>query len=277
VGGPPGQSNYLNAAAIIETENSPQAMLAQLQHIEMQLGRERRERWGERTLDLDLLLHDQCVLHSPSLVVPHPRLPFRRFVLTPAAEIAGDLTHPTTGFSIRELLSRLADRPIHVSVVAFGASKIARDAAGQVGGCLLQRPEKQQGGSTSPTETLEFLRQGVHDWEAAVSTGARAVISDFWLGEIWWELDQSATGGQEIQAAWRDAPRRLVAPHMVVWLEPASEQEARALNRPRRIVFQPRQFPVFTIHGSAAHAPLTEFAVTDVAVTEITAAVEAMQ
>lgn len=110
VGGPPGQGTFLNAAGVVATDRSPPELLAVLRDIELQLGRERVECWGPRTIDLDLLLYDQQVIHSPDLTVPHPRMHERRFVLAPAAEIAGDLRHPVQGATIDELLAGLPPR-----------------------------------------------------------------------------------------------------------------------------------------------------------------------
>jgi pantoate--beta-alanine ligase len=107
VGGPSGQANYLNGAAVIATDRQPIQLLAVVQDIESQLGRERAEICGPRTVDLDLLLYDQQVIHTAELTVPHPRMHERRFVLAPAAEIAGDLRHPALQATIDELLTRL--------------------------------------------------------------------------------------------------------------------------------------------------------------------------
>ena len=106
-GGPSGQAKFLNAAAVIETSLSPPELLGELLRIERKLGRVRDERWGPRTIDLDLLLYDQQIIHTAELEVPHPRLAERRFVLEQAAEIAADLRHPASGLPIRALLKNL--------------------------------------------------------------------------------------------------------------------------------------------------------------------------
>lgn len=108
VGGPAGQRKFLNAAALLETTIAPHELLAKLSEIENRLGRERSEHWGPRTIDLDLLLYGDAVIESPELVVPHPRLTQRRFVLDPAAEIAAEMVEPRSGRSIGALLADLA-------------------------------------------------------------------------------------------------------------------------------------------------------------------------
>jgi pantoate--beta-alanine ligase len=107
LGGPPGQANYLNAAAVAAFGGLPTELLAILRDVESHLGRERTEFWGPRTIDLDLLLFDQQVIHTPELTVPHPRMHERRFVLAPACEIASDLRHPVEKTTLDELLGRL--------------------------------------------------------------------------------------------------------------------------------------------------------------------------
>ena len=102
VGGPAGQPMYLNAAGIIQTSVSPMELLEILQNIETGFGRIRSERWGARTLDIDLLLYDNRVVRLPMLTIPHPEMLRRQFVLEPANEIAADWIHPLTNKTIRE-------------------------------------------------------------------------------------------------------------------------------------------------------------------------------
>jgi 2-amino-4-hydroxy-6-hydroxymethyldihydropteridine diphosphokinase len=82
-------------------------LLRILQRVEADLGRVRGERWGERTIDLDLLLYGDLVIDSPGLTLPHPRMHERRFVLEPLAEIEPRIVHPRFQQSVQELLSRL--------------------------------------------------------------------------------------------------------------------------------------------------------------------------
>lgn len=108
VGGPSGQGPYLNAAGRVRTMLRPHELLAVLLRIERELGRKRRERWGPRTIDLDLLLYEDQILDTPSLTLPHPRMHEREFVLGPLAEIAPDAMHPTMRLTIAEMLRRLS-------------------------------------------------------------------------------------------------------------------------------------------------------------------------
>ncbi|MEG5064999.1 2-amino-4-hydroxy-6-hydroxymethyldihydropteridine diphosphokinase [Microcoleus sp. B3-A4] len=101
--GPP-QPDYINACAILEVALQPEQLLAKLLEIERKFNRIRREKWGPRTLDLDLLLYDNLILETPTLTLPHPRMTERAFVLVPLAEIAPDWVHPVTKSAIVQLL-----------------------------------------------------------------------------------------------------------------------------------------------------------------------------
>ena len=107
VGGPAGQGDYLNAAMEIQTTLSPRELLNALLRIERDLGRERRERWGPRVIDLDLLLYDDLTMDEPGLTLPHPRMHERRFVLDPLADLAPNLVHPVLGKTVIALVQTL--------------------------------------------------------------------------------------------------------------------------------------------------------------------------
>lgn len=100
------QPRFLNAVAELRTDLRPRELLEQLLAIERELGRERsgEQRWGPRTIDLDLLLYGDEIIDEPGLTVPHPRLAERRFVLEPLAELSPGLELPD-GRRVRELLA----------------------------------------------------------------------------------------------------------------------------------------------------------------------------
>jgi 2-amino-4-hydroxy-6-hydroxymethyldihydropteridine diphosphokinase len=104
--GPVEQGRFVNGAALLETELSPRELLGRLLAIEGRLGRVRNERFGPRTIDLDLLIYGDAVVDEPGLTVPHPRLHERRFALEPLADLAPDLVVPGRG-PISVLLAEL--------------------------------------------------------------------------------------------------------------------------------------------------------------------------
>jgi len=112
VGGPP-QGPYLNAAALLETVMGPRPLLAACLELERAGGRVRREKWGPRLLDLDLLLYGDAVIDAPGLRVPHPRMTERRFVLAPLAEVWPDVVVPGHG-PVGDLLGSVADQQAEV-------------------------------------------------------------------------------------------------------------------------------------------------------------------
>ncbi|MEG1727835.1 MAG: 2-amino-4-hydroxy-6-hydroxymethyldihydropteridine diphosphokinase [Acidaminococcaceae bacterium] len=101
------QPNFLNSAVKIATVLPAEQLLATLLGIEQEMGRVRKRHWGERNIDLDLLLYDQMVINTEKLVLPHPELQNRSFVLEPLAEIAGAVIHPVFQITISELLHNL--------------------------------------------------------------------------------------------------------------------------------------------------------------------------
>lgn len=104
--GPP-QPDYINGCAVLGVQLTPQELLETLLRIEAQLGRVRQERWGPRTVDLDLLLFDDLILETPTLQLPHPRMKERAFVLVPLAEIAPNWIEPVSGKVIAQLVQRV--------------------------------------------------------------------------------------------------------------------------------------------------------------------------
>lgn len=121
VGGPPDQATYLNAVVSLnprEVFRDPEALLRALLALEKSQGRVRLERWGPRTLDLDLLSYGR-VVNSPTLTLPHPRMWERVFVLEPLCEVAPDFRHPTTGLPVCEFLTRMDRSGVHKTAISW--------------------------------------------------------------------------------------------------------------------------------------------------------------
>ena len=110
------QPSFLNMVIKAETELEPEQLLQYLKELETELGREQSFHWGPRLIDLDILFYDDLVLDSPPLIIPHPRLHERAFVLVPLMDLAPELIHPVFKKSVRELIAEVNTQ----GIVRFG-------------------------------------------------------------------------------------------------------------------------------------------------------------
>ena len=108
------QAPFLNQVVIVDTHLSPVNLLKVIHNIEHQLGRIRKEKWGARIIDIDILYYDSDIISLPELTIPHPEIKNRRFTLTPLEEIAPEFIDPSTRFTVQEMLERCKDHS-HVS------------------------------------------------------------------------------------------------------------------------------------------------------------------
>ncbi|HEY7338557.1 MAG TPA: 2-amino-4-hydroxy-6-hydroxymethyldihydropteridine diphosphokinase [Bryobacteraceae bacterium] len=109
----PDQPWFLNQIVEVETSLFPKQLLARLQKIEIGMGRVRVQEKGPRTIDIDILLYGNAIVSTPGLEIPHPRLPDRRFVLEPLAELAPEFRHPRTRQTVREMLAAVRHQKVH--------------------------------------------------------------------------------------------------------------------------------------------------------------------
>jgi 2-amino-4-hydroxy-6-hydroxymethyldihydropteridine diphosphokinase len=214
VGGPPDQGSFLNGAALLETALAPLSLATLLWEIETQFGRVRRHRWGPRTLDLDLLLYDQAVIETPLLVIPHPRMAWRRFVLEPAAEIAPSMVHPTIGWSVARLLEHMNTALPYVALCGPTATAKGRLARRLVHELNRRRP----GSARLMADHCPHVSSPAHSPQTAPSTYTSAEIardeSPSGPGLEW----SSSPRQREIQFIERRAAR--VASDLPVWRWP---------------------------------------------------------
>ena len=198
IGGPAGQDPFLNAALRVTTSLSPEQLLGAAREVERQMGRERRARWGPRAIDIDLLLYDQRVVETDELVLPHPRMAVRRFVLAPACEVASQMVHPSTGWNVARLLERLDEPPRYVAIAGTDSLRtmnLAATAAQICGARLLLDPSPPVSAScVDPCEPASVGRElqvlGARlEQLTAMQIAARAAPTQWFLCSYW--LSQS--------------------------------------------------------------------------------------
>lgn len=104
------QPAFLNQALLVETALGPHELLSVLLAIEAECGRVRKEKYGPRLIDIDIIFYNELVLSTPELTIPHPQMAFRRFVLTPLNDIAGTFVHPVLRKPVSALLAECTDK-----------------------------------------------------------------------------------------------------------------------------------------------------------------------
>ena len=238
-GGALGQGPFLNAAALVETSLAPESLLAVLKEIEQELGRTPDERWAARPIDLDLLLFAEETVDTPALTVPHPRMAWRRFVIEPAAAIAGDMIHPTTGWTITRLAAHLHDTRPYLALTGLSQTvrtEVAWHLVSLCGGHLVSAAELPPPGigaairlPQSATESLEsaFTEAVAALHAAAQQPSDRLLVGDFWYGE-WRAMARACVPAGalgQFEARWRSHRDKVLPPRLVVLLDTVPDEE----------------------------------------------------
>ncbi len=291
------QPDYLNAALLLETSLAPRPLWEFLFQVEARLGRRPAARWSPRAIDVDLLLYDDAVLETESLQVPHPRMAYRRFVLTTAAEIAGPMLHPTTGWTVAQLLARLDTADDYLAVAgAPGTGKTAlvrRVTAADTALRMIADPVPapntgwiEPTGQVLATE-IEFVgrRSAVLRGGGPGTAGGGFAVSDFWFDQAvaYARLHLAADALPQFEAVWQEARGEILQAKLLVlldaplaWLRPrvAGPQQAwlntwfdKLRQELLRQASLPRQQPLLKLDASDPAW----------AETELVAAIQAMQ
>ena len=285
---------FLNGALLLETSLAPQRLLEVFQAVEAGFGRDRRQRWGPRSLDLDLLLYDHLVLDTPQLVVPHPRMAWRRFVLEPAAEVAGHMLHPTLGWSVAQLWEHLQTAAPYLAITGppnAGKTVLARQIARQIDARLILDADDhdEKGVRTvfpvAPAKQIvltpfweterRILDRRANRLDAAQPDWmdrTQWTVSDFWLpqslayADVYLPAEQQAA----FHSHWEQRTRTTVVPKLRVLLDPPA-QGASGVEPIRQAIVaqasQPEQGPLLRLTGPASPD----------AIAEVLAAIDSMQ
>lgn len=235
IGGPEGQPDFINGAARFETTLAPADLLRLLHVIEANLGRERRVRWSARVVDLDLLLYDDLILASEEVHVPHPRMTFRRFVIEPAAEVAGDMTHPVMGWSIQRLLEHLDRARPYIAITGLPRperTSLARFASETVAAGLVLDPPILPHRQPTLASELSRLEQRTSTLKETFEEGPEeTVLSDFWIGQSLVYARQLLNGDdfREFESVYLKCSEELPPPKLLVNIaKPPECQQADA-------------------------------------------------
>jgi len=221
---------------VLETSLPPDVLLTRLQEIESRLGRTRGERWGPRTLDLDLLLFDELVLDTPQLKLPHPRMHFRRFVLQPAVEIAADMRHPLTGWTVQRLWEHLSAAIPYLAIAGApgsNSSELAAEIVQQCGARLISDSHDELAvplRGDGPEEVAPIESARLARWRSLLSRETwtdqqQLAVSDFWFDQAlaFAFLRLPPLELRRFVADWKQQREQIVKPKLVLWLDaPAS-------------------------------------------------------
>ena len=210
IGGPSGQEPFLNAVAAFDTEASAREILACLQTIEEDLGRQRRQRWDARAIDLDVVLHGELVGGGTGLIVPHPRYTARQFVLRPACDVAAHYRDPRFGWTLERLANHIDQGTPSLALV--GGDQAIREE-------LCSRLATQFGVTTFAAKPLAERMKVVGNAPARVSHGRQQSLRAEGSGQaadvrqVAGQNPSSAVGDPEVDDSSADGPESVICGH----------------------------------------------------------------
>jgi len=211
LGGPPGQAEFLNAAAVVETSIQPLAFLEHLQRIESRHGRERADRWAARTLDIDLLMYGDEVMETAALVLPHLRMSFRRFVLEPAVEVAAKMVHPVIGWPIERLLLHL-DAAQDQAALLSPSDELRRELSAKLverfGAQPIDRPSFKTADPHWPPAYCDWLAFGPSPDKAAAAPPRRSRLAYAAAAFPKLTILLDASGPRHVKSEWSTIVRQ---------------------------------------------------------------------
>ncbi|MCP4189353.1 MAG: 2-amino-4-hydroxy-6-hydroxymethyldihydropteridine diphosphokinase [Planctomycetaceae bacterium] len=258
VGGPVGQSGFLNAAVLVETDESPGRLLALTQAMERWVGRLPSQRWDARPLDIDLLLFGDLTVRDSQLTLPHPWLPVRRFVLEPCQEIASEMRHPELGWTIGRMWEHLQSEPQRFVVSATQFDDLLPRICSSLACDLIEDPIGTDSDLAIPADDqaieLSKRRRSLVLKSSWCKKTAK-VICGFWLGET--EILVNRQPAMADRPAWlrnwRQSLAQLPPPKLLIYCRPPSKVNAPS-DWPdwQQVICRDNQFPWLQIASSDA-------------------------
>jgi len=251
-----GQAKYLNAVTEIRTSLSPSALLRVLQGIETDMGRSRQEKWGPRSIDLDLLMFGTEIIQSEELTVPHAQMHLRSFVLEPLCQLNSALLHPVLGVGMTELKRRLNGQdffvdgaaPQLVSIagnIGVGKTTLANCLQAQFGGDVLYEPydtnpflpDVYAGKAELALDSqLHFLVHRAQQLKRAALTDGNAYFSDYLFEKelVYAESLLDARQWELYQRIYEPFAAMIVAPSLVLYMQDSSDRCLTRIQRRNR-------------------------------------------
>ena len=243
--GPKDQPNYLNTVAKITTTLTPEILYEKTAAIEDALGRDRIEKWAERTIDLDILLYGDRIIQTPDLTIPHTQMHLRSFVLQPLCELDPNIIHPVIKQPVKELAARLAGNDFVIDptaaqlisvagIIGVGKTTLAKALARALNCPLI--PEAYDTNLALDCQTY-FLNSRVEQLNPQKLQPARPFVTDYIFAKEMIYARQSLASEQFTVYKQRNSAvaDRIAAPVLVIYMKDSPQaclERIHSRNRP---------------------------------------------